>query len=86
MIAAQPLEQTPMIYDLAALCIIITILGFCVYTQVPKHWQTKIGFLVIVFGWMPAALIGFSLFKQPALLIPAALIAGIVINPRKRPS
>lgn len=73
-----------MIEELGALAVLCTIAGFFAYTQVPKHWQTLTGFLLIVFGWMPAAILVISIMKQPALLIPAVFVLGVFTAYRKR--
>lgn len=73
-----------MIEDFAAIAVLCTVIGFFAYTQVPKHWQTLTGFLLIVFGWMPAAILVISIMKQPALLIPAVFVLGVFTAYRKR--
>lgn len=73
-----------MIEDFAALFVILTIVGFCAYTQAPRHWQTLPGFLLIVFGWMPVILIGICIMKEPVLLIPAVFVLGVFTVSRRR--
>lgn len=64
---------------LGALLVLMLVLGFMAYTQAPKHWQTPLGFIAIVFVWMPAGLLLLALFKEPLLLIPAVFILGAVM-------
>lgn len=75
-----------MLEDFAALGVLITIIGFLVYTQVPRHWQTPLGFTLIVFGWVPAGLIVLALLKHPAIMAPALFILGILVSQRRRAS
>lgn len=73
-----------MIEDIAALAVLCTIAGFFAYTQAPKHWQTTGGFLLIVFGWMPAGILALCIMKQPVILIPAVFVLGVFTAYRKR--
>ena len=73
-----------MIEDFAAIAVLCTVIGFFAYTQVPKHWQTLAGFLLIVFGWMPAAIVVLCIMKQPVLLVPAVFVIGVFTAYRKR--
>ena len=73
-----------MIEDFAALGVLLTIAGFFVYTQVPRHWQGLGGFLLITFGWIPVAILGICIMKQPVLLIPAAFVLGVFTVSRRR--
>lgn len=75
-----------MLEDFAALGVLITIIGFFVYTQVPRHWQTPLGFALIVFGWVPAGLVVLTLLKHPAVMAPVLFILGIVVSQRRRAS
>jgi hypothetical protein len=70
--------------EIAATVVLFSVLGFLAYTQVPRHWQTPLGFLLIVFGWMPAAVIVFCIMKEPGLLIPAVFVLGVFTAYRKR--
>lgn len=67
---------------LAALFVIMLIIGFMAYTQAPKHWQTTTGFLIIVFGWVPAGLLLITLLKEPLLLIPSVFICAALMARR----
>lgn len=73
-----------MIEDFAALGVLLTIAGLFVYTQVPRHWQGLGGFLLITFGWIPVAILGVCIMKQPVLLIPAAFVLGVFTVSRRR--
>ncbi len=73
-----------MLEDFAALAVLLIIIGFFAYTQAPRHWQTGIGFLLIVFGWIPLAIIGICIMKEPVLLIPAVFVLGVFTAYRKR--
>lgn len=75
-----------MLEDFAALGILITIIGFFAYTQAPAHWQTPLGFGLIVFGWVPAGLVVLTLLKHPAIMLPALFILGILVSQRRRAS
>lgn len=72
-----------MLEDFAALGVLITILGFFAYTQAPRHWQTPLGFALIVFGWVPAGLIAIALLKHSAIMAPALFILGILVSQRR---
>lgn len=73
-----------MIEDFAALGVLVTIIGVFAYCQAPKHWQSPMGFLLIVFGWAPVVIIGMCIIKEPVLLIPAAFVVGCVTVSRRR--
>lgn len=73
-----------MIEDFAALAVLCTVVGVFAYTQAPRHWQTLTGFLLIVFGWMPAAILVICIMKQPVLLVPAVFVLGVFTAYRKR--
>lgn len=73
-----------MIEDFAALGVLLTIAGFAVYTQVPKHWQGLGGFFLITFFWVPVAILGICIIKQPVLLVPAAFVLGVFTISRRR--
>lgn len=66
----------------AALVVLMVVLGFMAYTQAPKQWQTPLGFGLIVFGFMPAGLLLVAFFKEPLLLIPAVFILGSLMAKR----
>ena len=70
--------------DFGALAVLITIAAFFAYTQAPRHWQGIMGFLLIVFGWVPLALLAILVLKEPAFLIPAVFVLGIVMAWRPR--
>lgn len=67
--------------DFVALGIVAVVVGFFVYAMAPRHWQTPLGFTIIVCA-MPAGFAAVALLSQPALLIPAALFLGILIAGR----
>ena len=71
-----------MLSDFAGLGVLLTIIGAFIYTQVPRHWQTLGGFLLIVFGWLPLGLLAACLFKAPVMLIPALVVGVALIAPR----
>lgn len=73
-----------MIEDFAALGVLLTIAGFFAYTQAPRHWQGLGGFLLITFFWVPVAILGICIMKQPVLLIPAAFVLGVFTVSRRR--
>lgn len=73
-----------MIEDFAALGVLATIVGVFIYCQAPRHWQNLTGFLIIVFGWMPLAILGLCVIKEPVLLIPTVFIIGCVTVSRRR--
>lgn len=73
-----------MIEDFAGAMVLFTVLGFLAYTQAPRHWQTGLGFLIIVFGWIPAAFIVVSIVKEPVIAIPAAFVIGALTISRRR--
>lgn len=68
-----------MFEEIAATVVLFSVLGALAYTQAPRHWQTGLGFLMIVFGWMPVVVLGLCIFKQPGILIPAVFILGAVM-------
>lgn len=70
--------------SLAAIVVIMLIVGFFGYTKAPRHWQNKTGFLLIVFGWVPVGIAVLSLLKHPTIIFPALFILGIVLATRKR--
>lgn len=72
-----------MAQDLAALAILLTIIGLFAYTHAPKHWQTPLGFLLITFGWAPLGVLAVTLLKHPLLLVPAAFVLGAALIPRR---
>lgn len=73
-----------MFEDFAALAVLLTICGFFAYTQAPRHWQGLGGFLLISFFWVPVAILGICIMKQPVLLIPAAFVLGVLTVSRRR--
>lgn len=70
--------------EIAATVVLFSVLGFLAYSQAPRHWQTGLGFLLIVFGWMPVAVLGLCIVKEPVILIPAIFVVGTVMAYRKR--
>jgi predicted membrane channel-forming protein YqfA (hemolysin III family) len=73
-----------MLSDFAALGVLATVLGALIYTQVPPHWQSLRGFLLIVFGWLPLSLLVVSVIKTPTVMIPALIVALVFIVARNR--
>lgn len=71
-----------MLSDFAGLGVLLTIIGTFVYTQVPAHWQTLGGFLLIVFGWLPLGILAICVFKAPVILVPALIVLVALIAPR----
>lgn len=71
-----------MLSDFAGLGILATIISFFIYTQVPPHWQGLGGFLLIVFGWLPAAVLVVCIIKAPVFLVPAVIVMIILISRR----
>lgn len=59
--------------------ILLTIAGAFIYAAAPTHWQTPLGFVLITFGWLPVLLVILALLAKPVLLIPAAIILGILM-------
>lgn len=74
------------ISDFVALGLFLLAIGFVGYCVAPPHWQTPLGFLLIVVGFVPAGLVALTLLAKPALLIPAALIMGVLMAIRRRAS
>lgn len=72
-----------MLSDYVGLAVMCTVIGAFIYTQVPPHWQSLGGFLLIVFGWLPAGLLAVCLLKAPELFVPALIVAVLVIAPRQ---
>lgn len=72
-----------MLSDFLGLAVLMSLIGCAAYTQVPRHWQGVMGFLIITFGWVPAGLIVICITKAPAVLIPAALVLGLVAIGRR---
>lgn len=70
--------------EIAATVVLFSVLGLLAYTQVPRHWQTPLGLLLIVFGWIPAAALVLGIMKEPGLLIPAVFVLGVFTAYRKR--
>ncbi len=73
-----------MIEEIAGTTVLFTVLGFLAYTQAPRHWQTLGGFLLIVFGWIPAAFLVISIVKEPVIAIPTAFVIGALTISRRR--
>jgi len=71
-----------MLSDFAGLGVLLTIIGAFIYTQVPAHWQTLGGFLLIVFGWLPLGILAICVFKAPVILVPALIVLVALIAPR----
>lgn len=67
--------------DFVALGIVAVVVGFFVYAMAPRHWQTPLGFAIIVCS-MPAGFFAIAFLSQPAILIPVALLFGILIAGR----
>lgn len=72
-----------MLSDFAGLGLLATILGAFIYTQVPPHWQSLSGFLLIIFGWLPLAVLVVCAIKAPVVLFPALVAFMILILARK---
>jgi hypothetical protein len=72
-----------MLSDFIGLAVLLSLVGCAVYTQVPRHWQGVMGFLIITFGWVPAGFLAICIAKEPAVLIPAALILGLLAIGRR---
>lgn len=72
--------------DFGALAVLMAIAGAFAYTQAPRHWQNLLGFLLIVFGFLPLVLASLVVLKEPALLVPAVFLLGIVMAWRRRAS
>lgn len=72
-----------MLSDFAGLGVLATIIGAFIYTQVPPHWQSLGGFLLIVFGWLPAAVLVLCLIKAPVVMVPALILALVAMVARK---
>jgi hypothetical protein len=71
-----------MLSDFVGLGVVLTIIGAFIYTQVPAHWQSLGGFLLIVFGWLPVGILAICLFKAPVMMIPALIVVVALIAPR----
>lgn len=72
-----------MLSDYIGLAVLLTVIGAFVYTQVPPHWQSLGGFLLIVFGWLPLGLLLACIFKAPVLMVPALVVLVALIAPPK---
>lgn len=72
-----------MLSDFAGLGVLLTVVGCFIYTQVPPHWQSLCGFLLIVFGWLPLGILAICVFKAPVVLVPVVIVAVALIAPRK---
>lgn len=72
-----------MLSDFAGLGVLATIIGLFIYTQVPPHWQSLGGFLLIVFGWVPLGVLAICAIKAPVVLFPALIIGLVLIVARK---
>lgn len=64
--------------DYMALGILLLIASFFVYAVAPPRWQTPLGFALIV-CMAPAGLGVLALLAQPAVLVPVALLIGILL-------
>ena len=71
--------------DFIALGIICLLAGAFAYSVAPGHWQTPMGFAIIVIGFVPAGLVALVLLSNPAVLIPAALVMGFLFAQRRSP-
>lgn len=69
---------------IAASVIMFALIGAFAYCMAPTHWQTPLGFLIIAFCFVPAALAVVAILAYPAILIPAVFILGIMIIGRPR--
>jgi predicted membrane channel-forming protein YqfA (hemolysin III family) len=72
-----------MLSDFLGLGVLATVIGAFIYTQVPPHWQSLGGFLLIVFGWLPVGILAICLFKAPVMMVPALIVVVALIAPRK---
>jgi hypothetical protein len=75
-------EHDLMLSDFVGLGVLLTIIGAFIYTQVPAHWQSLGGFLLIVFGWLPLGILALCVFKEPVVLVPVLIVAVALIAPR----
>jgi len=73
---------TAEIHDFMALAVVMMGIGLVIYCMMPSHWQTPLGFLLIVIGIVPAGLLVLTLLAKPAFLIPAALVMGALMTRR----
>jgi predicted membrane channel-forming protein YqfA (hemolysin III family) len=73
-----------MLSDFAGLGVLAAVLGCFIYTQVPPHWQSLRGFLLIVFGWLPLAILTICVIKTPEIMIPVLIVALVFIVARNR--
>lgn len=70
--------------DIGAALVMMFVVSCFIYAVAPPHWQSPLGFLIIMFGWLPAGLVLLAILAQPALLIPAVFILGILMVGRNR--
>jgi hypothetical protein len=72
-----------MLSDFSGLGILATVIGLFIYTQVPPHWQSLGGFLLIVFGWLPLGILVVCAIKAPVVLFPVLVLFMLFIVARK---
>jgi len=78
--------MTADITDFIALGLFMVGIGFVSYCMAPTHWQTPLGFLLIVIGIVPAGLLVLTLLAKPAILIPVVFVMGALMASRRRAS
>lgn len=69
--------------DFIALVILMLFVSACVYTQVRPAWQTPLGLLIIMFGWVPAGIIMLLLIKFPFVTCSVCLFFGAIAAQRR---
>lgn len=75
--------MTADITDFIALGLFMVGIGFVGYCMAPAHWQTPLGFLLIVIGIVPAGLLVLTLLAKPTILIPVAFVIGALMASRR---
>lgn len=73
-----------MLSDFVGLGVLAVIIGFFIYTQVPPRWQGLSGFLLIVLGWLPVAVLVVCIIKAPVVLFPVLVTFMLLIVAQKR--
>lgn len=70
--------------DIGAALVMLFVISCFIYAVVPPHWQSPLGFLIIMCCGMPAGLLILAALAQPAILIPAAFVLGVLAIGRTR--
>lgn len=65
-----------MLDDFTGLAVLLIMAGVTVYTRAPAHWQCRLGLILLTFGLIPLAIALACILKQPAVMVPAAMVLG----------